>query len=101
MAKNKKVRHKKSVGKKEAATQERKIDPTFIIAILLGLVLTVSAGTILFVSFGYSDMTLTVAGNHEKGLMITPLGFDLALLLIVMVSAIIIIFSTKDKGKIR
>jgi len=96
MRKGRIIKKKNPVPKKAVGLQDKKrIDTTFITAILLGLVLTLSAGTIIFVSFG--DSTFMRAGNDKHTMIVTPLGFDLALLLIVMISAIIIILSTKKK----
>ena len=68
------------------------------LSILLGFLLVLSASIVIYVSFGDFFATGGVVAEEMK-LGITPLGFNIALLVVIIFSGIIIIFSSREKKK--
>ena len=71
---------------------------TLALSILFGFLLVLSASIVLFISFGNS-FVMQDAVTEEMKLGITPLGFDIALLFVILFSGIIIVFYSKEKKK--
>ena len=75
-----------------------KMHSALALSILLGFLLLLSTSIVLFVSFGDSGAG-HLAATEEMKLGITPLGFDMALLVVIMFSGIIIVLLSKEKEK--
>ena len=63
------------------------------VVMLIGLVVTISLGSLIF--FQNSGTIV----NGDKTTYITPLGFDIVVLLIILVSGIILVLSNREKKK--
>ena len=84
-------------GKNSSKIRPTQLCCTLRISFLLGLLLTLAAGIVMFISFSSSyAKDMPRAGSEMKN-GITPLGFDIALLLVITISGIIILFSSKEK----
>lgn len=70
---------------------------TLAMSLLLGLLLTLAAGVVIFTSFNSPYAEYTARVDYEMKTGITPLGFDIALLLVITISGIIILFLSKEK----
>ena len=98
MAKGKAVPGKAKGGSEDKILKDSSYT-TFIIAVIMGLILTVSIGVVIFTTFGEYTLGEKTLQNGEAGQIVTPLGFDLALLMIIMVSVILMILFTRERYK--
>ncbi|MEA3514631.1 MAG: hypothetical protein U9R34_04095 [Nanoarchaeota archaeon] len=95
--KNKKSSLVNKQGKNSSEILPSQLCCTLRISFLLGFLLTLAAGMVIFISFSSSYAEDMTKADSEIKIGITPLGFDIALLLVITISGIIIVFSSKKK----
>lgn len=94
---NKKCSFVNKQGKNSSKTRPAQLYCTLAMSFLFGLLLILAAGIVMFISFSSSYAEDMNKVDSEMEIGITPLGFDIALLLVITISGIIIVFSSKEK----